>query len=106
MPNFLIHIVSNIILLYLIFLINKYFIKKKINAKFIFLLLLSSNLIDIDHLLADPIYDPNRCSINFHPLHSWYMFPIYIVGSFFGRFIYFFWGVDIHLILDFFDCIL
>lgn len=27
-------------------------------------------LVDIDHLLADPIYDPNRCSIGFHPLHT------------------------------------
>lgn len=27
-------------------------------------------IVDIDHLLADPIYDPNRCSIGFHPLHT------------------------------------
>ena len=27
-------------------------------------------LVDLDHLLADPIYDPERCSIGFHPLHS------------------------------------
>ena len=27
-------------------------------------------VIDVDHLLADPIYDPDRCSIGFHPLHS------------------------------------
>jgi hypothetical protein len=28
-------------------------------------------VVDADHLLADPIYDPNRCSIGFHPLHTW-----------------------------------
>lgn len=27
-------------------------------------------LVDLDHLLADPIYDPGRCSIGFHPLHT------------------------------------
>ena len=32
--------------------------------------MLVANLIDLDHLLADPIFDPNRCSIGFHPLHT------------------------------------
>ena len=27
-------------------------------------------IVDADHLLADPIYDPARCSIGFHPLHT------------------------------------
>jgi hypothetical protein len=25
---------------------------------------------DLDHLLASPIFDPNRCSLGFHPLHT------------------------------------
>ena len=32
--------------------------------------MMTAMLIDLDHLLADPIFDPNRCSIGFHPLHS------------------------------------
>ena len=28
-------------------------------------------LVDVDHLLADPVYDPARCSIGFHPLHQY-----------------------------------
>ena len=36
-------------------------------------------LIDLDHLLATPIFDPNRCSINFHPLHTYYAIVVYIV---------------------------
>jgi hypothetical protein len=32
--------------------------------------LVSTMVVDIDHLLADPIYDPARCSIGFHPLHT------------------------------------
>lgn len=33
-------------------------------------IIVATNLIDLDHLLANPIFDPNRCSIGFHPLHS------------------------------------
>lgn len=38
-----------------------------LNAAFIMVLTM---IVDVDHLLADPIYDPHRCSINFHPLHT------------------------------------
>ena len=34
------------------------------------LIMVATMLIDLDHLFADPIFDPNRCSINFHPLHT------------------------------------
>ena len=34
------------------------------------MLMMSAMIIDLDHLLANPIYDPNRCGINFHPMHS------------------------------------
>ena len=36
----------------------------------IWFVLVATMLVDVDHLIADPIYDPNRCSIGFHPLHS------------------------------------
>ena len=32
--------------------------------------LIATIVVDLDHLLADPIYDPERCSIGFHPLHT------------------------------------
>ncbi|OGT57210.1 MAG: hypothetical protein A3E01_14240 [Gammaproteobacteria bacterium RIFCSPHIGHO2_12_FULL_63_22] len=32
--------------------------------------LLAGWLIDLDHLLADPVYAPERCSIGFHALHT------------------------------------
>ncbi|MEM8602164.1 MAG: DUF6122 family protein [Bacteroidota bacterium] len=35
-----------------------------------FLVLIATMVVDVDHLLADPIYDPARCSIGFHPLHT------------------------------------
>lgn len=34
------------------------------------LIMIATMVVDVDHLLADPIYDPNRCSIGFHPLHT------------------------------------
>lgn len=33
--------------------------------------MVAANLIDLDHLLANPIFDPGRCSIGFHLLHGW-----------------------------------
>ena len=36
-------------------------------------------LIDLDHLLATPIFDPARCSIGFHPLHSYYAIGVYFI---------------------------
>ena len=35
------------------------------------LVIASANLIDLDHLLADPIFNPDRCSTGFHLLHGW-----------------------------------
>ncbi|MEL6445116.1 MAG: DUF6122 family protein [Bacteroidota bacterium] len=35
-----------------------------------FVVLVGTMIVDADHLLADPIYDPARCSIGFHPLHT------------------------------------
>lgn len=33
-------------------------------------ILLATMVVDLDHLLATPVYDPARCSIGFHPLHT------------------------------------
>lgn len=41
------------------------------------LIILSTMIIDVDHLLADPIFDPDRCSIGFHPLHTGYAAIVY-----------------------------
>lgn len=61
-------------------------------------------LIDLDHLLANPIFDPNRCSINFHPLHSYYAIAVYLIllipktTRIIGL------GLVIHIIADIADC--
>lgn len=42
-----------------------------------YLVMLATMAIDLDHLLAKPIFDPLRCSIGYHPLHSFYAVPVY-----------------------------
>lgn len=33
--------------------------------------MIGTMLVDADHLLADPVFDPDRMSVGFHPLHSY-----------------------------------
>ncbi|WP_299437351.1 DUF6122 family protein [uncultured Aquimarina sp.] len=47
--------------------------------KKVYFIFIGAMLIDLDHLLADPIFDPNRCSIGFHFLHSIYAIIGYII---------------------------
>ena len=42
------------------------------------LIMVATMLVDLDHLLADPIYDPGRCSIGFHPLHKGWAIGLYL----------------------------
>ncbi|MGB3616723.1 MAG: DUF6122 family protein, partial [Catalinimonas sp.] len=35
-----------------------------------YLVLLASMAIDLDHLLADPVFQADRCSVGLHPLHT------------------------------------
>ncbi len=74
--------------------------------KFAFFIMLSSMLIDLDHLLATPIFDPNRCSINFHPLHSYIAIGIYIVQLLPKKTRLLGLGLCIHIIADWVDCLL
>jgi len=48
----------------------------------VYVIFIATMLVDLDHLLASPIFDPNRCSINFHPLHSYFAIGIYVIGTF------------------------
>ncbi|PWN06382.1 DUF6122 family protein [Rhodohalobacter mucosus] len=45
----------------------------------VYLILIATMAVDLDHLLADPIYDPNRCSIGFHPLHTIPAIAAYVI---------------------------
>lgn len=61
-------------------------------------------LVDLDHLLANPIYDPNRCSIGFHPLHTAPAIAFYTVLALYPRTRLIGLGLVLHMLLDFSDC--
>lgn len=67
-------------------------------------LMLCGLLIDVDHLLADPVYDPNRCSIDFHPLHSFWVMPIFVALLVHPKTRLVGIGLCIHILLDAGDC--
>ena len=70
------------------------------------LILLCAIAIDLDHLLANPVFDPNRCSIGFHPLHSYWAIALYVIlmipkpTRIFGL------ALLIHILADSVDCFL
>jgi hypothetical protein len=67
--------------------------------------MLLTMVIDLDHLLATPVYVPDRCSIGFHPLHTGWVMVVYLglllpantrlVGA----------GLVLHMLLDTIDCV-
>jgi hypothetical protein len=68
------------------------------------LIMLATMLVDLDHLLADPIYDPNRCGIGFHPLHTAPAIAAYALLSILPATRLIGVGLVIHMALDFGDC--
>jgi len=69
------------------------------------LIMIATMLVDLDHLLASPIYSPNRCSINFHILHSYYAMGIYVVLLYFKKVRVISVGLLFHMLTDFIDCL-
>ncbi|HUH47761.1 MAG TPA: DUF6122 family protein [Arenibacter sp.] len=70
------------------------------------IILLGGILIDIDHLWADPIFESGRCSINFHPLHTYGAIACYFVLLFPKRTRIFGIALLIHILADLTDCLL
>ncbi|MBF0277851.1 MAG: hypothetical protein HQM13_08675 [SAR324 cluster bacterium] len=72
---------------------------------FAWVLMGATILVDLDHLLASPIFDPNRCSIPFHPLHSYWAIAIYCLLTLYSRSRLLALGLLIHMGLDWTDCV-
>lgn len=66
--------------------------------------MLSGLLIDVDHLLATPVYDPGRCSLGFHPLHGALPILIYMAALAVPRLRIVAIGLMLHIGLDAMDC--
>jgi len=75
--------------------------------KIAWFIMLLTMIVDIDHLLASPIFDASRCSIGFHPLHSYYAIGFYfvllLIPNFYIRVIAV--GLLFHMFTDFQDCL-
>jgi hypothetical protein len=61
--------------------------------------------VDLDHLLATPVFDPSRCSIGFHPLHTWPAMAVMLVLAALPRTRLVGIGLAIHMVLDGVDCL-
>ncbi|MFH2046285.1 MAG: DUF6122 family protein [Pseudomonadota bacterium] len=69
-----------------------------------YFVMVSTILVDIDHLIASPVYDPWRCGIGFHPLHGFLPIAIYAALCFIPKLRYIGIGLVIHMALDSLDC--
>jgi hypothetical protein len=73
----------------------------------VYLILIGTMLVDLDHLLVNPIFQANRCSINFHILHTYYAMVIYVILLFFRKpFNIIGIGLLFHMLTDFIDCLM
>ena len=68
------------------------------------LIMIATMLVDLDHLLATPIFDPGRCSIGYHPLHSYYAIAVYFLLLFFPKTRIIAVGLLFHMLTDWQDC--
>jgi hypothetical protein len=69
------------------------------------LIMILTMLVDLDHLLASPVYDPGRCGINFHPLHSYPAIGAYFLLLLMPKLRIIGVGLLIHMGIDFIDCL-
>ncbi|QTD37208.1 hypothetical protein JL193_13985 [Polaribacter batillariae] len=81
-----------------------FFYRKK--WRVVYLIFIASMLVDLDHLLATPIFAEFRCSINFHPLHSYIAIAFYVVGVFFKKTRILAFALLLHMFADYLDCLL
>lgn len=65
----------------------------------------STLFVDLDHLLADPIFDPGRCSIGTHPFHSPAAIVVYLLMTAVPRLRIAGAGLLIHMGVDLIDCL-
>ena len=96
--HFSLHFISPLLIAFIFF---------RKNWKKVYLIMISTMIVDLDHLIANPIYQADRCSINFHPLHTYYAVGIYFIMIFFRKpFNLIGIGLLLHMLTDLIDCLL
>ena len=73
--------------------------------KMAWLVMVATMVVDVDHLLANPIFDPDRCGIGFHPLHSGPAIVVYAVAVIVPVLRLPSVGLLIHMALDGIECL-
>jgi uncharacterized protein DUF6122 len=73
--------------------------------KKVWMIFILTMLVDLDHLFAVPIFNASRCSINYHPLHSYYSIVLYIVLLLFPKTRIIAIGLLFHMLTDSVDCL-
>lgn len=93
--------------LHLVFpLFIAYFCFRK-DWKKVYLILLATMLVDADHIFASPIFQADRCSIQFHIFHTYYAMAVYVVLLFFRKpFNIIGIGLLLHMLTDFIVCLM
>ena len=71
----------------------------------VWMVMVATMVVDLDHLLADPVYDPQRCGLGFHPLHTYPAIAIYAVLTLLPSTRIVAVGLVIHMVLDGIDCV-
>ncbi|MEO1436693.1 MAG: DUF6122 family protein [Bacteroidota bacterium] len=67
--------------------------------------MLATMLVDVDHLWASPIYQADRCSIDFHTFHQYEVMPVYVALLFFKKpWRWIGLGLSLHMLTDYLDC--
>jgi len=77
----------------------------KQNWKKAWAIMVLTMLVDLDHLFSTPIYNANRCSIGFHPLHSFIAITFYCLGILFPKTRLIAVALLFHMLVDYLDCL-
>jgi len=74
--------------------------------KKVYIIFLATMLVDVDHVLATPIFEASRCGFGFHFLHSYWAIAVYVLLLFFKR-PYRIIGIGLlfHMFTDLIDCL-
>lgn len=71
-----------------------------------YLIMLATMLVDLDHLWAWPnVFEAGRCSIGFHPFHSYYAIAFYVLLFFVPKYRIVALGLLFHMFTDYQDCL-
>jgi len=98
--HYFLHFVAILVLAYLY---------KPESWKYNYFILLATMFVDVDHLWASPVFDPDRCSISYHTFHSPFFISMYfttllVVKQYHIRLIAI--GLVFHMLTDALDCYL